>query len=163
MAPAFSHSPLLSPPFFQPVAICELPHGEVYRANNWRGPLIHRPWGTEAFSPTAHKELNSANNRLSELSSWSSLSGAFRYDHSPTWYLDCNLVRELEVRPWLYSWTTQTVTLIIACRFQVINNSYHSFFIVDYLIIGPLWFDSHVFLLYLFTLIACQIFGIKKW
>lgn len=50
----------------------------------------------EVLSPTAYEELNPTNNLVNELEYESSLSGAFRYDHSPSQQLDCNLVKGLE-------------------------------------------------------------------
>lgn len=75
------------------VVICSM---KAHTARNCGKPPGNRQWVTEAFSPTVHKELNSANNHISELGSGSSPRQAFRWGFNNSQHSDCNHMRDLE-------------------------------------------------------------------
>lgn len=66
-----------------------------------RKAFNNSPWGTEALSPIACEERNSANNFMGELGSRFSPSQALRWDCSPSWHVVCNLLETLIQRTWL--------------------------------------------------------------
>lgn len=72
----------------------QLPYGEAHMARDWERPPANSQWGTEALRPTAHKDLISANNYMSELWSRSSLRWGFGWDCSPGQHFHYSLVRD---------------------------------------------------------------------